>query len=67
MAVDKVKALNTALVDTRSAYELAAQKAESPRGYLVVQSDGDTAPSGSCRIASSTPRSGETPDETAPS
>lgn len=37
MAVDKLKALHTALVDTRSAYELAAEKAESPAVISVCK------------------------------
>lgn len=37
MAVDKLEALHTALVDTRSAYELAAEKAESPAVISVCK------------------------------
>ena len=63
MAVDKLKALHTALVDTRAAYELAAEKAESPAVVLVCKQMATLRQKDHAELHQALLAAGETPDE----
>ena len=63
MAVDKLKALHTALVDTRSAYELAAEKAESPAVISVCKQMVTLRQADHAELHQALLAAGETPDE----
>src|ERR1700744_1694958 len=63
MAVDKLKALHTALVDTRAAYELAAEKAENPAVSSVCEQMAALRQKDHAELHQSLLAAGETPDE----
>src|ERR1700748_275674 len=63
MAVDKLKALHTALVDTRAAYDLAAEKAESPAVSSVCKQMVTLRQADHAELHQALLAAGETPDE----
>src|ERR1700761_2027315 len=63
MAADKLKTLHTALVDTRAAYELASQKAESPAVILICKQMATLRREDHVELHRALLEAGETPDE----
>jgi uncharacterized protein (TIGR02284 family) len=63
MEVDKLKALHTALIDTRAAYELAAAKAESPPVISVCKQMVMLRREDHAELHRALLAAGETPDE----
>ena len=63
MAVDKLKALHTALVDTGAAYELASEKADSPAVISICKQMGALRQEDHAELHRALIAAGETPDE----